>query len=246
MLHTACPLALCCDNCIRKNNPTLRFRTIYDIIGFLDTSFGRESISRPTDNSDSDSGSATAPKAWGSLRTGNRYAARRRALEDWRYNCWTRDYRFCSWGPAGVLSDLMLSKLASSIKIETVDNLLEAASDWGYATKYGHEVLPLLKDADRAQKLESQEQRAETMRAKKRRWLDDLERDERQEDAGGPTPFGPSPAPLPLTRHTRMITPIIVKQVLQPSRPRPRPTPISRPYTRTDIFDSLMINSRSM
>ena len=53
----------------------------------------------------------------------------------------------------------MLSKLASSIKIETVDNLLEATADWSYMSKYGHEVLLLLKDIDRKQQRESQAQR---------------------------------------------------------------------------------------
>ena len=173
--------------------------------------------------------------------------ARRRVLEDWRYKCWMKDYQFCSWGPAGVLSDLMVSKLASSDKIETIDDLLEAASDWGYVKKYGHDVLPLLKAADEEEQRKSQAQRVETLRANKKRKLEDLEKDERQRDTGGSTrragePSGPSHTPLALTR-TRLIDPVIVKQV---PRPRPRPTLISHPYTRTDVFDSIANNSRSL
>ena len=45
----------------------------------------------------------------------------------------------------------MLSKLASLVKIETFDDLLEAASDWGYASKCSHEVLSLLTDVEHEQ-----------------------------------------------------------------------------------------------
>jgi len=159
ILCPAHPLDPCCDNCVRKNNPTHRFRSIYDLIGFLDTSFGREPTLHPSDDDDSDSGSTVSLKNWGSLRTGTHLTARRQALENWRYDCWKKDYWFCSWGATGILSDLMLSKLASSIKIETVDNLLEATADWSYMSKYGHEVLLLLKDIDRKQQRESQAQR---------------------------------------------------------------------------------------
>lgn len=241
---------LCCDNCVRKNNPTRHFQSIYDLIGFLDTSFGREPISHPAEDNDSDSGSGSAilPKAWGDLRAGKRLAARRRALEDWRYDCWKRDYPLCTWGVAGILSDPMLSKLASSVKIGTVDDLLEAASDWGYVSKYGHEVLLLLKDVDNEQQRESQARRIKTTEANRKRKLEDLERDETQLDIGGSTHYCPLPAPTAFN-HTRIIVPIIVKLQLpappQSSRPRPRPTPISRPYTRTDIFDSLMSNPKT-
>jgi len=186
-------------------------------------------------------------KTWGNLRAGKRLTVRRQALEDWRYDCWKRDYRFCSWGAVGVLSDPMLSKLASSVEIATFGDLLEAAADWGYVGKYGNEVLSLLKDVDCKQRCESQAQRVETMRANKKRKFDDLERDEMQQGTGGSMLYGPLPAPLSLTR-TRIIDPVIVKQVPQPSRPRPKPRPIlvSRPYTRTDAFDSLMNNSKGM
>jgi len=62
----------------------------------------------------------------------------------------------------------MLSKLASSIKIETFDDLLEAASDWGYKSKYGHKVLLLLKNVDHEQQRESRAQHVKTMRANKK------------------------------------------------------------------------------
>ena len=39
--------------------------------------------------------------------------------------------------------------LASSTQINTIDDLLEATSGWGFASEYGHEVLSLLEDADR-------------------------------------------------------------------------------------------------
>lgn len=271
-LHPAHQSCLCCDNCIRNKNHTRHFKSIYDLIGLIDASYGREPISCPADSDDSDSESAVPPKTWGNLRAGNRLTARRRVLEVWRYDCWKRNYQLCSWGATGVMPDSVLSKLALSIKIETIDDLLEAVSDWGYGSKYGHEVLPLLKDADSKQQLESQVQRVKTRQANKKRKLADLKKDEEQQNLHGPLDYGSSAAPLNLA-HTRMLGSIVIKHVpcpagsqpsysqpshpqpshlqhsrpqssrLQPSRLRAQPILISRPYVRTDIVDSLMSNS---
>lgn len=239
------PLDLCCDNCIRKKEPSRRFKSIYDLIGFLDTAYGKEPISHPTGDDNLDLESAALPKTWGNLRAGNRLTLCRQVLEDWRYDCWKRDYRYCSWGVTGVMPDQVLSKLASSVEIETDDNLLEAVSDWGYASKYSHEILLLLKDADHKQQLESQAQHMKTRQTNKKCKLGDLERNEEQQNSEGPIHHGPLAPP-----RTWMIEPIIVKHIPHPSptrpqppRPRPRPVLVSRPYTRTDIFDSLTNNS---
>ena len=245
ILHLVHLLGLCCDNCIRKQNHTHCFESIYDLIAFIDTSYGREPISHLVDKDDSDLGSITSPKTWGNLRAGNHLAIRRRVLEAWRYDCWQRNYRFCSWGVAGVMSDLVLSKLASSCKIETIEDMLEAVSDWGYASKYCHEVLSLLEDADREHQLESQAQRTKTRLLNKKRKIGDLERDVERQDQPA------CPVSSPVLLHTRIIEPIVVKHVENPTRPhhprpRPRPTPVSCPYTDSEFFESLMNNSRSM
>ena len=247
--HSGYLFNLCCDNCIQKKNRTHRFESIYDLIGFLDTSCRREPISHPVNSDDdndnnNDLGSATSVKTWGTLRAGNRLATRRRVLESWRYDCWKKNYRLCSWGAVGVMPDPVVSTLASSIKIVTVDDLLEAVSDWGYASKYGQEVLLLLKDADREHQVESQTQRAKTREENKKRKLEDLQTDEELKVPGGPTHSASSTTPLTLVR-TQMIIPIIVRDVKQPtrpqpSRPRPRPVPVSHSYTRTDAFDIFM------
>ena len=254
-LHLEDPLDLCCDNCIRKKNHTRHFESIYDLISFLDTSCGREPISCPVDDDDddnnsSDLGSTTSAKTWGSLRAGNHLKIRRRVLEGWRYDCWKKNYRLCSWGPVGVMPEPVLSTLASSIKIQTVDNLLEVVPDWGYARKYGHEVLLLLEEADHEHKLEAQAQRMKTRQANKKRKLEDLQADEESKVSQGFVHAGSSNMPMALV-HTRMINPIVVKHVERPTQPRPprpqpRPVFISRPYTRTDVFDVLMNNSRRM
>lgn len=123
VLRLAHPLDLCYDNCIRKKNCGDRFESVYDLISFLDTSCGRSPISRPADDN-SDLEPTTLAKDWGNLCVGNRLAIRRRVLEDWRYDCWKKNY-------------------------------LEAIPNWGYASKYGHEVPSLLKDADHRHQLES-------------------------------------------------------------------------------------------
>jgi len=61
---------------------------------------------------------------------------------------------------------------------------------------------------------------------------------------------GPSFVPLALVR-TRMINPVVVKQIPHPTQPQPlrpqhQPIPVSHPYTCTDVFDSLMNSSKGM
>ena len=60
------------------------------------------------------------------------------------------------------MPDPVLSELASFHKIETIDDLLKVIYDWGFASKYGPEILLLLHGADREQKRESQAQRVKT------------------------------------------------------------------------------------
>jgi hypothetical protein len=186
----------------------------------------------------------SSPTTWGTLRPGNRLAMRRRVLEAWRYDCWKRDYWRCSWGAAGVMSDLVLSTLASSTKIKTTDDLLEAISGWGYARRYGDEVLLLLKGTDEEHQHQSQAMRIKTRQANKKRKLEDVERDEGRYNPRTSLGSNSSVTPLALER-TRMIEPVVIKHIkqptlLHPSRPRPRPVLVSHSYIRTDPFDSFM------
>ena len=244
-LCSAHPLGLCCDNCIWKKNHAYHFETIYDFIGFLDTSCGRSPISHPVDDENSDLESATPAKDWGNLHAGNCLTICRRALECWWYECWKKNYQLCTWSSVGVMPDSILLMLASSIKIETIDDLLEAASNWGYVSKYGQEVLLLLKDTDCKHQLESQAWCAKTRQANKKRKLEDLQADEEQKVLQGSIHSGLSTTPLALA-HTWVINPVVVKHIEPPPHLQLWPVLISRPYARTDVFDSLIDNSRHM
>ena len=136
------------------------------------------------------------------------------------------------------MPDLVLSKLASFNKIKTVDDLLKATPNWDYADTYGHEVFQLLKDADEQHRSESQAQRVRTMQLNKMRKTEDSQGDGEHQGLGG-------------LIHTYMIHPVVVLHVNpttrpQPSHSQPKQILISRPYTRTDVFDSLVNNSRFM
>ena len=78
------------------------------------------------------------------------------------------------------MPDTVLSALASSIKIETTNNLLKAVPDWDYASKYGHKALLVLKDANCRHKSESQAQRVKTRQANQKSKLENLQQDEEQ------------------------------------------------------------------
>lgn len=234
---------MCCDNCIRKKHPSQHFNSIYDLVGFLDNACGRDPILCPVDNDDSDMGSTTLAKIWGNLRAGNHLTMRHRALEGWRFECWTTNYQLCTWGSVGVMPDTVLLTLASSVKIKTIDDLLKAVPDWDYASKYGHEALSVLKDADCRHKSESQAQRVKTRQANQKCKLEDLQKDEEQKLLRGF--IQPSLYTTPLTSpNTKMINPIVVKHIERPTRLSPshsqsQPILVSRPYIRTDAFDVL-------
>lgn len=223
-------------------NRAHRFQSIYDLIQFIDEAFGRVPISCPVEDDDSDM-ELTPTKTWGNLRGGH-LARRRQALDTWRYNCWKKNYRLCSWGVVGVMPDSVLSRLASYNRIKSIDDLLEAIPDWGYARKHGEEVLMLLKDADGEHKLDSQAQRTRTRGLNKKRKSEATDKEEDfRPDFGGPAH---PRAPTTLSPSTRVIIPITVKHIAPPQgvytpRPRPRPTLlVPSQYTRTDIFDTLM------
>ena len=94
------------------------------------------------------------------------------------------------------MPDPVVSTLALSIKIVTIDDLLEAVSDWGYASKYSQEVLSLLEDADHEHQVESQTQRAKTREENKKHKLEDLQTDEEPKVPGGSTHSASSTTPL--------------------------------------------------
>ena len=138
----------------------------------------------------------------------------------------------------GSCGSLVLSKLASFNKIKTVDDLLKAASDWDYANVCGNEVFQLLKDADEQHRFESRVQRVRTTQLNKTRKMEDSEGGGERQGPGG-------------LIHTHMIRPVVVLHINpttrpQPSRSQPQQILISRPYTRTDVFDSLINHSRYM
>jgi len=131
------------------------------------------------------------------------------------------------------MPDSVLSKLASFNKIKTVDDLFKATPDWDYMDTYGREIFKLLKDADEQHRSESQAQRLRTTRLHRTRKMEDSEGNREQQGLGG-------------LIHTYMIRPVVVLNINPTTRPQSQPILVSRPYTRTDIFDSLINNSRRM
>lgn len=103
---------------------------VYDLISFLATRCGRDSMSHPVDNDTPNSGLSlrthhSARNLGKSSRRG-RLTNRRWTLDDRRYDCWARNYRLRTEGEVGVMSDTILPTLVSSIRIGTVDDLLGA------------------------------------------------------------------------------------------------------------------------
>lgn len=100
-----------------------------------------------------------------STRRGPHLEAARTVLEAWRLRTKQRQYTPSSLTAASLLPDSILKVLASSRRIETIDDLRDETS-WIYAPRHGTEVLHLLRkvddDQEAAKRAKANAKKAET------------------------------------------------------------------------------------
>lgn len=95
---------------------------------------------------------STRPKAAVGLgpRRDDRLLSCRKALKVWRQQCWDTHFSDCIFGEETILSEKMLTTLASAARIKTLEDLKAELSDWAFADQFGYEVLAILQEIDRA------------------------------------------------------------------------------------------------
>jgi hypothetical protein len=122
---------------------------------------------RPGNEIDVDALQPTARNGTGEgPRRGDRLEASRNALESWRTEIWTRDFKRSGLLPEAILPNKILSKLATHARLKTRDLIKEELPGWILADRYGEDVLGVLEPIDKAWAEES-EQRKEENRTKR-------------------------------------------------------------------------------
>ena len=88
-------------------------------------------------------------------------------MEKWRYETWTRLYSTRPYGPQGLLTDTVVTALASKARLSTIEDLVSAGWGASRAKKHGDEVLQLLKAYDERFSNIRETEKRERMQAKK-------------------------------------------------------------------------------
>jgi superfamily II DNA/RNA helicase len=99
-------------------------------------------------------------------RRAERLETCRKALADWREQVWNRDFLDCTFGVEAILPDMILTKLATHARLQTLQDIKNDTPDWVWMDEYGDEVLQLLAPIDKAYHEENEKQKTEA-RAKK-------------------------------------------------------------------------------
>ncbi|KAH9965470.1 P-loop containing nucleoside triphosphate hydrolase protein [Russula dissimulans] len=61
---------------------------------------------------------------------------------------WRRDYGLCAWGPNVLLAEPVITKLAMNASLSSLEDVKHEVPDWDFASKYGTDVIEVIKGAD--------------------------------------------------------------------------------------------------
>jgi hypothetical protein len=146
-----------------------------------------------------------APKKEGQRR-GDRLQHCRKVIERWRSQCWHQHYEGSAWGPRALMSDPIVTKLATHTHIKTLENLRMEVPEWDFALRHGTDVLAIIRDADSRYKQQNLRENSQTNR-----------RTEKQKSNPKPRPvLQPVPQPLPQLHFPQLIPQAVPQPIPQP------------------------------
>ena len=185
-------------------------------------------------------------------RRTDRLQACRDALNRWRDQCWEQHLSDCTWGPKVLLSDPVITKLATRAHITTIESLKSEIPEWDFAGEYGIEVLTTIQDADTHWKEMHQRElqaRKENRRAEKLSKAVPPKMTTTHRPALQPTPIWPAQPPYPTPAPIPFAYPIAYPstQVPQgfPGFPHPMVYPVQyHPYPMPSASSSTQMNSQ--
>jgi hypothetical protein len=146
----------CCDLCIvaKRDNPNVMLVEIESEILALMDRIQTRSVPDPgaattSDNHDdveADS-NTVCPKHPGPRRQ-DRLNRCRDALTSWRCTFWEQNYGSCAFGPRVLMSDAVITKLATRSHLQTVEDVQREIPEWDFAEELGANALAIIKEAD--------------------------------------------------------------------------------------------------
>jgi hypothetical protein len=226
----------CCDNCIREKqgNPdailTEQEEELMKLIRHIETRVKSneepEIINVDCSNIEE---APQVPKKEGQ-RCGDRLQHCRKAIERWRGQCWHQHYEGSAWGPRALMSDLVVTKLATHAHIKALDTLRIEVPEWDFAERHRADVLAIIKDADHHYKQRLQEKNNQANRPKDKQKTLPSSRPVLQPV---PHPF-PQPILYPFPQQIPQLfpqpIPQPVPQSIPQSVPQPAYVPLPIPY----------------
>ena len=169
----------CCDLCVRRKSEDPQCQ-LSDAERNLLTLIGRVGArTRPnTDHQVIDVDAVTIAKKPG-LRRKERLQLCQEALECWRQDLWNQDYLDSAISPRALMSDAIITKLATRTHLSTTEDIKSDIPEWTLVDQYGAQALNAVKNADDSWKTEHAKQ-LEMNKAKRQR--QSLENKERREE----------------------------------------------------------------
>jgi hypothetical protein len=181
-------LPLCCDNCLRgrRNDPDIILTDAESrLLALMDRIRTQIRPGNPKGNPqevidiDTFAASADHPKRPGPRRT-ERLQGCRNVLIEWRARTWTENYIDCAWGPAVLLPDAILTKLATRSHISTIEDIKREIPEWDFVDDYGCAILELVQKTDEIWKEDHERKLQANKELRKRRSLENKENREEE------------------------------------------------------------------
>jgi len=184
----------CCDSCIlkRRGIPDAILTSVEEtVLSLVDRIRAKPSPTRDASQGPIDVGGldvVTGPNISSPRRRGEWLRLCREALAQWRDNTWDQKYSRCAWGPNVLLPKTVITKLASSVSVSTLEDLKREVPDWDFAEVYGLAVIDIIKGSDdlwkreHDQEIQARKENRRRQSEKNKQLRDELQRQQRRED----------------------------------------------------------------
>lgn len=136
---------ICCDNCLQKSNIN------HPLLSKFPTTVPKRPISpssgvedSPRQEPDEQGKRQMAEGAKVANRRDNNLKGVRELLENWRITTWLEKYCRQPWGHQCLLSDTLITSIATKARFKSVEDLINARWSPTHADKHGDEILAML------------------------------------------------------------------------------------------------------
>lgn len=209
------PTGICCDNCLRKLNidhPLLsKFPTTATSVSKRPISPSSDIESSPRQEPDEQGKRQMAEGARVANRRDDHLKGARDLLESWRITTWLEQYYRRPWGHQCLLSDTLITSIATKARFKSVEEFINAGWSPTHADKHGDEILAMLQEYDKGfhkkreeekrQKADRRKQETAERRAAKREAVLE-ERAQKRAQPKKPRPSRAKKTPTPLITGT--------------------------------------------